>query len=113
MTAPQIERATPAIDVAAALATLALALARATPAERAAAAARLDALAKSGRGAPAAEDPGPMQGSIRNALMPARRVAPSRRTPRLAALALVAAASAPGALRLLRAVHARVKAFAA
>jgi len=102
----------PIEDIVAAAAALARALASATAAERAAAAARIEPL-----GAPVADAPP----SIRTALAPAPPRTPPRRRHLLTTLAFAVldriaphAPGSPGAPnRLLRAVHARVKALAA
>ncbi|TMQ09192.1 MAG: hypothetical protein E6J90_38530 [Deltaproteobacteria bacterium] len=95
-----------AADVAAAIEALVRAIARATPADHAAAVAGVGALA-----APEpACDPG---ADLGNALMPHPRP-PSRRAPWLAlAFAVVDRVRPHAPMRLLRAVHAGVKAFAA
>lgn len=104
----------PVEDVVAAAESLARALAQASPAQRAAAAARMSRFALPICDAPPAVSQGAAPRSIGHALAPAPKQALPRRQPVLATIALAMldriAPHAPQ--RLFRAVHARVKAFA-
>jgi hypothetical protein len=103
----------PVADLVAAAESLARALAHATPAQRTAAAARIDL-----RGLPPAMPDRPETAAllpIRGALTPAPQFAPVRRSRWLATLAVTAfdRLSPHAPKRLLRAARAAVKAFAA
>ena len=103
----------PVADLIAAADSLARALAQATPAQRAAAAARIDL-----RGLPPATPERTETAAllpIRGALMPVPQPAPPRRSRWLAALAVTAfdRLSQHAPQRLLRAARAAVEAFAA
>jgi hypothetical protein len=103
----------PADGIAAAVEALARAMARATPVQRAAAAPALEGLAASAAG-PQPGETSASRAPIRNALIPAPLRHAARSRPSLTAFAFaVLDRVAPRAPRLLRAVHARVKALAA